>query len=172
METYRRVEVTILLATYLIDGAQKASKMYDSLMKAGKWTAAQNKTEENELIDSIGELVAICETQGFIPKFYVESPNDKVDRVIQDMQIYTKELVTNELGLGNMIENALKAIQEEKEQIDEARAYGEAVESKNEEDELFDYSHTELDDEDFDEFYDFQDELTDEDLLEFNSQEE
>lgn len=141
-------------------------------MKAGKWTAAQNKTEENELIDSIGELVAICETQGFIPKFYVESPNDKVDRVIQDMQIYTKELVTNELGLGNMIENALKAIQEEKEQIDEARAYGEAVESKNEEDELFDYSHTELDDEDFDEFYDFQDELTDEDLLEFNSQEE
>ena len=146
--------------------------MYDSLMKAGKWTAAQNKTEENELIDSIGELVAICEKQGFIPKFYVETPNDKVDRVIQDMQIYTRELVTNELGLGNMIENALKAIQEEKESIDEARAYGEAVESKNEEDELFDYSHTELDDEDFDNFYDMQEELTDEDLLEFNNQEE
>lgn len=141
-------------------------------MKAGKWTAAQNKTEENELIDSIGELVAICEKQGFIPKFYVETPNDKVDRVIQDMQIYTRELVTNELGLGNMIENALKAIQEEKESIDEARAYGEAVESKNEEDELFDYSHTELDDEDFDNFYDMQEELTDEDLLEFNNQEE
>ena len=51
-----------------IDGAQKATKMYDSLMKSGKWTAAQNKAEKGEYVDSIGELVAICETDGFVEK--------------------------------------------------------------------------------------------------------
>lgn len=139
-------------------------------MKAGKWTAAQNKTDENELIDSVGELVAICETQGFIPKYYIDSPNDKVDRVIQDMQIYTRELVTNELGLGNMIENALKAIEEEKESIDEARALGEAMANRNEEDELFDYEKDQLEDDDFDEFYDLQENLSEEDSSEYERQ--
>jgi hypothetical protein len=68
-----------------IDGAQKAMKMYDSLMKAGKWTAAQNKAENGEYVDSISELVALCERDGFIPRYYVDTPQDKVDRVIQDL---------------------------------------------------------------------------------------
>lgn len=62
-----------------IEGAQKATKMYDSLMKSGKWTAAQNKEKSNDFIDSIGELVAICEREGFIPKYYTDKPEDKVD---------------------------------------------------------------------------------------------
>lgn len=128
-------------------------------MKAGKWTAAQNKTDNNELIDSIGELVAICEKDGFIPKYYIDSPKDKVDRVIQDMQIYTRELVTNELGLGNMIENALRAIEQEKESIQEAGEYAEALENSNEEDDLFDYDKNVIEDEDFQEYYDKQEEL-------------
>jgi hypothetical protein len=45
-----------------IEGAQKVVKMYDALMKSGKFTAAQNKAEQGEFIDSIGELVALCET--------------------------------------------------------------------------------------------------------------
>jgi hypothetical protein len=57
-----------------IDGAQKATKMYDSLMKQGKWTAQQNKAEKGEYVDSISELVAICEADGFIPRFYVDGP--------------------------------------------------------------------------------------------------
>lgn len=133
--------------------------MYDAQMKAGKWTAAQNKTDDNELIDSIGELVAICEKDGFIPKYYIDSPKDKVDRVIQDMQIYTRELVTNELGLGNMIENALRAIEQEKESIQEAGEYAEALENSNEEDDLFDYDKNIIEDEDFQEYYDKQEEL-------------
>jgi len=61
------------------------AKVYDGMMKSGKWTAAQNKTAENEFVDSIGELVAICEKDGFIPRFYTDGPQDKVDRVLQDM---------------------------------------------------------------------------------------
>lgn len=155
-----------------IDGAQKASKMYEAQMKAGKWTAAQNKTDENELVDSIGELVAICEKDGFIPAYYVDGPKDKVDRVIQDMQIYTRELVTNELGLGNMIENALKAIEDEKEHIKEAGNYAEALQNSNEEDNLFNYEKPVLEDEDFEDFNNLQEAMSDEDSLFYQLQEE
>ena len=34
-----------------IDGAQKATKMYDSLMKSGKWTAAQIKEDEEDIVE-------------------------------------------------------------------------------------------------------------------------
>ena len=44
-----------------IEGAQKAVKMYDALMKSGKFTAAQNKAETGEYVDSVGELVMLCE---------------------------------------------------------------------------------------------------------------
>lgn len=88
-------------------------RAYDSLMKAGKFTAAQNKAEQGEFIDSIGELVALCEKQGFIPRYYIAEPNDKVDETLRDMQRYTRTLVTEEMNLGNMIELALKDIQKE-----------------------------------------------------------
>jgi hypothetical protein len=48
-------------------------------MKSGKFSAAQNKAESGEYVDSVGELVAICEKDGFIPRYYVGEPNDKVD---------------------------------------------------------------------------------------------
>lgn len=96
-----------------IDGFQKLSKMYDSLMKSAKFTAAQNKAEAGEGIDSIGELVALCEKEGFIPKFCTEVPLDVVDATLKDFQNYTYRLVTEEMGLGDMIESALKQMQYE-----------------------------------------------------------
>ena len=98
-----------------VDGAQKMLKMYDSLMKSGKFTAAQNKAESGEYVDSIAELVAICEKDGFIPRYYTDGPQDKVDRVLQDMSNYTKTLVTEEMNLGVLIEKAVKQIEEDRE---------------------------------------------------------
>ena len=98
-----------------VDGAQKMVKMYDSLMKSGKFTAQQNKEEHGEFVDSISELVAICETDGFIPRYYTDGPQDKVDRVLQDMQGYTRTLVTEEMNLGALIERAVKQIEEDRE---------------------------------------------------------
>ena len=83
-------------------------------MKAGKFTAQQNKSESGEYVDSISELVAICETDGFIPRYYTDGPQDKVDRTLQDIQNYTRTLVTEEMNLGNLIENAVKQIELEK----------------------------------------------------------
>lgn len=98
-----------------IDGAARSSKMYDSLMKSGKFTAAQNKGEGKEFIDSIGELVALCETEGYIERYYVESPKDKVDAVLADMNGYVETLVKGELNLGTLIDGALAKIQQQAE---------------------------------------------------------
>jgi hypothetical protein len=69
----------------MIDGYQKMSKVYNDLMKSGKFQAVQNKEENGEAVDSIGELIEMCEKQGYIERFYVEQPNDKVDFTIKDM---------------------------------------------------------------------------------------
>lgn len=134
--------------------------MYDALMRSGNFTAVQNKEDNSEGIDSIGQLVAICEKDGFIPRYYVDQPKDKVDRVIEDMQQYTHDLVTEELGLGNLIENAIKSLQIEQESI---KSSAETTE-KDEEDKLFDYEQPVMTDEDYIDFQQFEETLTNEDI--------
>ena len=61
-----------------LDGFQKLSRVSESLRKSAKFTAAQNKEEKGDAIESIGELVAMCEKEGFIPRFVTDVPQDKV----------------------------------------------------------------------------------------------
>lgn len=103
-----------LIDTGDIEGFQKMSKVYNDLMKSAKLTNSQIKSEDSDEIDSIGELVALCEKEGFIPRYYVDTPKDHVDRTLQDMQSYIRTLVTEELNLGNMIEAAVKEIESDK----------------------------------------------------------
>ena len=134
--------------------------MYDSLMKSGKWTAAQNKAEQDNVVDSIGELVALCEKEGFIPRYFTSGPQDHVDRVLEDLKKYTHDLMVEETGLSSMVEVALKQIEEEKERI---KAAAEAPE-QDEEDKLFDYENTDfLNDQDFVDFKEFESDLSEED---------
>ena len=162
---------TSLKANQLIDigdveGFQKMSKVYDTLMKSGKFSAAQNKAESGEYIDSVGELVAICEKDGFIPRYYLGEPNDKVDQTILDMKRYTRTLITEETNLGNLIEEAIKNNQKE----DEAAA---AADQDLDTGLLDDIEEIEqqLKDDDFEEYSEFLDneEASDADLLEFLS---
>ena len=46
-----------------IEGFQKMSKVYDALMKSAKFTAVQNKAESGEFVNSISELVLLCEKE-------------------------------------------------------------------------------------------------------------
>lgn len=112
-DTLKLICKTSLKANQLIDigdieGFQKMSKVYDSLMKSGKFTAAQNKSESSGEFDSISELVEMCEREGFIPRYYTEGPMDKVDETLNDLKNYTHTLVTEEMNLGNLIETAVK----------------------------------------------------------------
>ena len=148
-----------------IDGAQKATKMYDGLMKSGKWTAAQNKVTNEEFVDSIGELAAICERDGFIPKYYTTEPQDHADRVIEDLQKYTSDLIMNESGLAQMIELAVKQISEENDRIKEAAE----MSDEDNEAKLFNYDEKIIEPQDFSDFKDFQDDLSEEDQAFYDS---
>jgi hypothetical protein len=101
-----------------VDGFQKLSRVSDSLRKSAKFTAAQNKEQKNDYVDSIGELVAMCEKEGFIPRFATDIPQDKVDKTLKDMNNYLYKLVTQDLGFGQQIEDSLKKIQLQKEMND------------------------------------------------------
>jgi len=98
-----------------IEGFQKLSKVSESLRKSAKFTAAQNKEQKNDFVDSVGELVAMCEREGFIPRYATDIPQDKVDLTLKDMNNYVYKLVTQDLGFGQQIEDALKKIQIQKE---------------------------------------------------------
>ena len=118
-----------------IEGFQKISKVSESLRKTAKFTAAQNKDDKDEYVDSVGELIAMCERDGFIPRYVTDVPQDKVDATLKDMNDYVKKLVTQDLGFGQQIEDALKKIQIQKEM-----------------EESFDQD-IELDDNDFEEYH-------------------
>lgn len=124
-----------------MDGYQKLSRVYDSLRKSAKFTAAQNKEAKGNFVDSVGELVAMCEKEGFIPRYCTDIPQDKVDATLQDMNKYVYKLVTQDLGFGQQIEDALKKIQIQKEM--------EAAEDKLEDID----EHVQLEDQDYEDFY-------------------
>ena len=125
-----------------VEGFQKLSKVSESLRKSAKFTAAQNKEQKNDYVDSVGELVAMCERDGFIPRFATDIPQDKVDLTLKDMNNYVHKLVTQDLGFGQQIEDALKKIQIQKEM-------NEAEETSK----MMDGEIPELIDEDYEEFY-------------------
>ena len=129
------------------EGYNKLAKVYDSLMKSAKFTAAQNKTESENDYQAVCELIQMAEEQGFIPRFDLEVPKDIVDATIKDMERYLNTLVREEQGLGNLIETAIAAMKREEEADSE-----DSVDL----DELDDLG---LEDDDYADFYSFQEEL-------------
>ena len=142
-----------------IDGALKMTKAYDTLMKSGNFTAVQNKNEIGNNIDSVGELVLLCEQKGYIEQYYVEKPQDKVDWVMLDMQKYTERLVKNEINLNDMVDRALQYIEEDKNRKeDEADITDEEFDKELFRDEL--EVEKPLTDDDFIEFQEFEEGLS------------
>lgn len=147
-----------------IDGFQKTSKAYDGLMKSGNFTAVQNKTDKGEYVDSISELVQICETDGFIPRYYVDEPKDKIDRILQDLQGYTRSLILEETNLSDMFETAIKQIEEDNERAakistiddDEDEAMLAELEAQLFAASTSEDKEDELTDDDFEDFYEWE----------------
>ena len=92
-----------------LDGFQKISRVSESLRKSAKLTAAQNKEEKSNFVDSVGELVAYCEKHGgAIPNYDINTNPDIIDKVIEDLKVYTKSLITEDKALARQIEDYLK----------------------------------------------------------------
>ena len=129
-------------------GYNKLAKVYDSLMKSAKFTAAQNKTESENEFQAVSELILMAEEEGFIPRFDVSVPQDIIDATMRDMERYLNTLVREEQGLGNLIEVAISQMKREEEANAELEA---ALEGES-------FVEEDLTDEDYIDFYEFQEE--------------
>ena len=105
-------------------GAYKSlQQSYDALRKSSKFTEVQNKEGQTRYLDSIGELVQFCEREGGLitqlpdPDEY---PQDKIDFTIKDMKAYNRNLVVNELGLGDLIESYIKKLEDAEKEKERA----------------------------------------------------
>ena len=130
------------------EGYNKLAKVYDSLMKSAKFTAAQNKTESENEFQAVSELILMAEEEGFIPRFDVSVPQDIIDATMRDMERYLNTLVREEQGLGNLIEVAISQMKREEEANAELEA---ALEGEN-------FVEEDLTDEDYIDFYEFKEE--------------
>lgn len=137
------------------DGMSKLQKAYDSLMKSANFTAAQNKSATQNDYEAVCELIVMCEERGFIPRFDLTVPKDIADVTLADMKKYTHTLITQEQGLGNLIETAIAAMMREEEKEDEELALVDDLDA------LLDLEHAVVD-EDYEEFNDFVEGLKDE----------
>ncbi len=122
-----------------IDAYQKLSRVYDSMMKAAKFTEAQNKDGNGNAIDSVSALVDFVESHsGAVPRYECHEPQDIVDQIIADLKEYNKSLIYEDKSLAQEIEKYLqdKKISEEmKKDKQEAKSKG--------------LDYVELEDEDF-----------------------
>ena len=50
----------------------------------------------------------LCEKDGYIERYYIEDPKDKVDETLSDMKRYTHTLVSEETNLNQLLEAAIK----------------------------------------------------------------
>jgi len=110
-----------------VDTYQKLSRVYDSMMKAAKFTEAQNKADKADFVDSAGQLVAYCEKEGGqIPRMKIEVDQDIVDAIIADLKRYNKSLIYEDKSLAQEIEQYLKN-KEAAEQMKRDRAEAQAI---------------------------------------------
>ena len=97
-----------------VNGYKSLATVFDQLRKSGKFTEAQNKEGMTRYLDSVGELIALCEKEGGpIPNLPNpdEYPQDKIDFTLRDLKSYNYNLVTNELGLGDLIESYIAKLE-------------------------------------------------------------
>jgi len=119
-----------------INSLKTLSATWDQLRKSGKFTEAQKTASDSKVLNSIGELAALCEREGgIIPQFEspTEYPKDKVDITINDLKSYTYNLVANELGLGNLIESYIQKLEKAEEERDKEDIAGSFVTSAEDE---------------------------------------
>ena len=125
-----------------VDTYQKLSRVYDSMMKSAKFTAAQDKESQSDFVDSVGEMVAYCEEHGGqIPKFEIESDYDIIDTIVKDLKDYTRSLIYEDKALAQEVEEYIK----NREIADQMKKEREEMKQKG-------LDHIELEDEDYQEF--------------------
>lgn len=88
-----------------VESASKISRQLDLFIKSANLAPVQQKDRQHTTF-AISQLAFLVEREGgFIPEFYIGTPNDKIDQVLRDMQEYTEYLVRGETNIAEMVEN-------------------------------------------------------------------
>lgn len=107
-----------------IDSYQKLSRVYDQMMKAARFTEAQNKDQNDRNFDAVGTIVDYVQKRsGVIPKYSNNVPEDIMDVIISDLKEYTKNLIYEDKSLAQQIESYLEA----RKRLDAEKAEKEAA---------------------------------------------
>ena len=114
-----------------IDTYQKLSRVYDQMMKAAKFTEAQNKDSDSQAFDSVSAIVDFVEAHsGAIPKYECKEPQDIMDKIIFDLKEYTKNLIYEDKALAQEIEKYIqdkRIADAKKKDKEQARSKGSSV---------------------------------------------
>ena len=81
---------------------------YDQLAKAADFTPKNAKNVGD--FESIGELCAFLEKRGFKNKFYDWSSRDEIDKVMTNLQNYTRRIVVGEANIADELNDKLDQI--------------------------------------------------------------
>lgn len=101
--------------------------VFDQQRKSANFTEQQNKESRQRPLDTVGEMIAMCEREeGPIPQWANpdEYPKDKIDQTIRDYKMYVSNLVRNEMGLGAIIESFVAKLEESEREREKDRMGG------------------------------------------------
>jgi hypothetical protein len=88
-----------------VESASKISRQLDTFIKSANLAPVQQKDRQQTTF-AISQLAFLVEREGgFIPEFYIDEPNDKIDLILQDMREYTEYLVRGESNIEEMVQN-------------------------------------------------------------------
>lgn len=88
-----------------VESVSKLSRQLDLFIKSANLAPVQQKDRQQTTF-AISQLAFLVEREGgFIPEFYIDEPNDKIDQILRDMQEYTEYLVRGESNIAEMVEN-------------------------------------------------------------------
>lgn len=97
-----------------VESSSKISRQLDTFIKTANLAPVQQKDRQQTTF-AISQLAFLVEREGgFIPEFYIDKPNDKIDQILADMQAYTEHLVRGESGIAEMVEHTEEILAQDK----------------------------------------------------------
>lgn len=97
-----------------VESSSKISRQLDTFIKTANLAPVQQKDRQQTTF-AISQLAFLVEREGgFIPEFYVDQPNDKLDQILADMQTYTEYLVRGESNIAEMVEHTEEILAQDK----------------------------------------------------------
>lgn len=97
-----------------VESVAKISRQLDLFIKSANLAPVQQKDRQQTTF-AISQLAYLVEREGgFIPEYYIGTPNDKIDQILKDMQQYTEYLVRGETNISEMAKNVEQILEQDK----------------------------------------------------------